>query len=164
MALPAPPTRRRVALKNPEICLPDLPERERRHIASLHFGYLGVAAFPQGLVWCASKKRLARLVKIRHRERFDQRHVEGRNLILMVPHFVGLELIFDQPLEPFPTEDPMADTAFMNRVIKEQLRAMPAQYFLVHRRFKTRPPGEPPVYPSRRRRRERPTDAKLIPK
>ena len=34
----------------------------------------------------------------------------------------------------------------MNAFIEEQVRRMPAQYFWVHKRFKTRPPGAPPVY------------------
>jgi KDO2-lipid IV(A) lauroyltransferase len=41
----------------------------------------------------------------------------------------------------------------MNQVIEARLRDMPAQYFWVHRRFKTRPEGEPPIYPPKRRRR-----------
>jgi KDO2-lipid IV(A) lauroyltransferase len=43
----------------------------------------------------------------------------------------------------------------MNQVIEARLRDMPAQYFWVHRRFKTRPEDEPPIYPKRRRRRRR---------
>ena len=64
----------------------------------------------------------------------------------------GLELIFDPPLEPFPGDDLVADTALMNRVIEARVRTMPAQYFWVHRRFKTRPPGEPPIYADQVRR------------
>ena len=30
--------------------------------------------------------------------------------------------------------------------IEECVREMPEQYYWVHKRFKTRPPGEPPVY------------------
>jgi KDO2-lipid IV(A) lauroyltransferase len=260
-------SRRRVALRNLEICLPQLTRRERRRIAARHFGYLGVAAFSQGLVWGASRRRLARLVKIRHRERFDALQARGRNVIVMVPHFVGLELggaaftalvhpgmymyqrirnpvidaqmraarvrfgalsverqdalrylvreirkgtpffylpdqdagrrrgifvpfcgvpaatvpmlgrfarlgdaaviptyarylpwgkglelIFDPPLEDFPSGDAEADSARMNQVIEARMRTMPDQYFWVHRRFKTRPPGEPPIYPANRRR------------
>jgi KDO2-lipid IV(A) lauroyltransferase len=46
----------------------------------------------------------------------------------------------------WPTEDPMADAARMNRFIEEQVRLNPAQYLWVHKRFKTRPPGQPPLY------------------
>jgi KDO2-lipid IV(A) lauroyltransferase len=64
----------------------------------------------------------------------------------------GLELIFDPPLDPFPSGDPQSDAAAMNRVIEHRIRSMPDQYFWVHRRFKTRPPGDPPIYPAKRRR------------
>ncbi len=65
----------------------------------------------------------------------------------------GLELIFDPPLEKFPSRDPVADTAQMNRVIEARMRTMAEQYFWVHRRLRTRPLGETPIYPPRRGRR-----------
>jgi KDO2-lipid IV(A) lauroyltransferase len=34
----------------------------------------------------------------------------------------------------------------MNREIEHGIREMPEQYFWVHKRFKTRPPGEPDFY------------------
>ena len=46
----------------------------------------------------------------------------------------------------FPTEDIEADTARMNTFIETQIRTMPAQYLWVHKRFKTRPPGEAQFY------------------
>ncbi len=50
------------------------------------------------------------------------------------------------PWDDFPTEDPVADTATMNRRLQDWIDAMPDQYYWVHKRFKTRPPGEPGVY------------------
>ena len=259
-------TRRQVVLCNLALCLPKLKASARARLASQHFGYLGVAALTQGLVWDASPRRLARLVTFCHRERFDALHAQQRNIILLVPHFLGLELggaaftalvhpgmymyqkirnpvfdwqmkvrrerfgalsierqdglrkvirelchgraffylpdqnagprdgvfvpfcgvpastfpmlgrfarlgraaviplyaryrprgqglelLFAPPLENFPSGDVLADTAAMNRLIEDQLPAMPAQYFWVHRRFKTRPPGALPLYPPRRR-------------
>ena len=38
------------------------------------------------------------------------------------------------------------DTRRMNAFIEEQVRQMPEQYLWVHKRFKTRPPGEPSWY------------------
>jgi len=254
-------TRRRVALRNLALCFPDLTERTRRRLAALHFGYLGVAACTQGLVWVSSRRRLGRIVKFRYREQVDEPLRNRRNFIVMMPHFVGLELAsiaftalvysgglyiyqrirnpvidhrmrrgrsrfgavsversddlgrlvrairkgtplyylpdqdpgrcgifvpfcgtptatvpmlsrfarlgaaqvipvhirylpwgrglevsFHPPLDPFPTDDQAADTALMNRAIEARVRTTPAQYFWVHRRFKTRPPGEPPIY------------------
>jgi KDO2-lipid IV(A) lauroyltransferase len=46
----------------------------------------------------------------------------------------------------FPTKDVAADTALMNQRLQEYIDAMPSQYYWVHKRFKTRPPGEPGVY------------------
>jgi KDO2-lipid IV(A) lauroyltransferase len=48
--------------------------------------------------------------------------------------------------EGFPTEDVAADTALMNLRLQSWIETMPAQYFWVHKRFKTRPPGQPSVY------------------
>ncbi|MGE4124699.1 MAG: lysophospholipid acyltransferase family protein [Pusillimonas sp.] len=51
------------------------------------------------------------------------------------------------PLPDFPgNEGPEADTAHINRLLEEWVRRDPAQYYWVHRRFKTRPVGEPKPY------------------
>jgi KDO2-lipid IV(A) lauroyltransferase len=260
--------RRQVARTNLSICLPEYDARARERLLRAHFGWLGVAAVCQGLSWAAPPERLARIVHLRHRERIDALLSAGRPVIVLVPHFVGLELggtaftalvhsgmymyqrirnpvldaqvrhartrfgaipverhddlrglirtlkagvpffylpdqdpgrrrgvfvpfcgmaaatvptlgriarladavviptfarflprgeglelCFDPPITAFPSGDAEADAARMNRVIEDRLRTMPAQYFWVHRRFKTRPEGAEPVYPSRRRRR-----------
>jgi Kdo2-lipid IVA lauroyltransferase/acyltransferase len=38
------------------------------------------------------------------------------------------------------------DTALMNVRLQDYIDQMPGQYYWVHKRFKTRPPGAPPVY------------------
>ena len=48
--------------------------------------------------------------------------------------------------QDFPTADVEVDTALMNRRLQEYIDTMPDQYYWVHRRFKTRPPGLPDVY------------------
>ena len=48
--------------------------------------------------------------------------------------------------ENYPTGDVEADTARMNAFIEERVREAPEQYHWLHKRFKTRPPGEPPMY------------------
>ena len=48
--------------------------------------------------------------------------------------------------ENFPSGDVTADTARMNAFIESVVREMPEQYYWLHRRFKTRPPGEPKLY------------------
>ncbi len=46
----------------------------------------------------------------------------------------------------FPTKDVQADTARMNAEIEAYIRSMPAQYYWVHKRFKTRAHGRPEIY------------------
>jgi KDO2-lipid IV(A) lauroyltransferase len=48
--------------------------------------------------------------------------------------------------ENYPTNDVAADTRRMNAFIEDRIREMPAQYFWLHKRFKTRPPGEASLY------------------
>jgi len=64
----------------------------------------------------------------------------------MLPGGQGYRVRFLAPLDDFPTADAVADTERMNRWIETQVRACPEQYFWVHKRFKTRPPGEPGLY------------------
>ncbi|EGI77376.1 lysophospholipid acyltransferase family protein [Hylemonella gracilis] len=42
----------------------------------------------------------------------------------------------------YPTEDEAADTDYMNRWLEGVIATMPAQYYWVHKRFKTRPKGD----------------------
>jgi KDO2-lipid IV(A) lauroyltransferase len=46
----------------------------------------------------------------------------------------------------FPGESIEADTRRMNAFIEGEVLKMPEQYFWLHKRFKTRPPGEKGVY------------------
>lgn len=50
------------------------------------------------------------------------------------------------PLAGFPTGDDAADAARMNAELQRWIEADPGQYHWLHRRFKTRPPGEADVY------------------
>lgn len=254
-------TRRRVALRNLALCLPELPEAERRAIAREHFALLGRNLVERGALWYDTPERLRTMIRVEGDVTLAER--SERPVMWLVPHFVALDLagvatqlfqtrqvgsiyqaqsnpVFDaairqgrlrfghaeifargdgakplirairqghaffnlpdmdfglkdaafvpffgnaaatllapsrmaralgmvvQPvvaellpgsqgyrvrfLEPwpdFPTDDALDDTARMNRWIESEIRRMPAQYLWVHKRFKTRPPGEPPIY------------------
>jgi KDO2-lipid IV(A) lauroyltransferase len=58
----------------------------------------------------------------------------------------GYEVQVHPAWADFPTQDLEADTALMNLRLQDYIDSMPAQYYWVHKRFKTRPPGEPAVY------------------
>ncbi|MFQ5993472.1 MAG: lysophospholipid acyltransferase family protein [Acidiferrobacterales bacterium] len=252
--------RRRVVAVNLGRCFPELGSAERRRLAKQHFRALGQTVLDTGLAWWASEARLRRSVKLKNRHYLDRAVADGKNVILLAPHFLGLEIagirvsleqplvaVFDQlhnaamrrvmhaqrtrfqlqllemdrsivslvkkvragvplyylpdqdpgarnsafipffdiptatftvlgrlarmtgavvipcysrqlrwgqgyevlfsaPLREFPTGDPVADATRMNREIESAIRKMPAQYLWVHKRFKTRPIGEPDFY------------------
>jgi len=64
----------------------------------------------------------------------------------MLPGGAGYEVRCYPAWENFPTGDDFADARRMNAFIEERVREMPEQYFWTHKRFKTRPEGEPKWY------------------
>ena len=58
----------------------------------------------------------------------------------------GYVVRFYPEWKDYPTGDIEADVRRMNAFIEERVREMPEQYFWAHKRFKTRPPGEPSPY------------------
>lgn len=58
----------------------------------------------------------------------------------------GCRLELSAPLADFPSADAAADTRRINDLISAQVRRDPAQYYWLHRRFKTRPEGEKDIY------------------
>jgi KDO2-lipid IV(A) lauroyltransferase len=255
-------SRRRIALRNLELCFPRQDEAARRALVREHFQWLGRSLLERGLLWYAPPERLKRLIRVEgdvgHAERSE------RPVMWLVPHFVALDVaavalqlfqtrrgatiyqtqsdpVFDAafrkgrtrfglaeafprsdsakplirairqrglcffnlpdmdfgakdadfipffgvpaatllapsrmarlvgmsvqpvvaeilpggqgylvrflpPWDDFPTDDAHADTVRINRWIEDEIRRLPAQYLWVHKRFKTRPPGDPPLY------------------
>ena len=58
----------------------------------------------------------------------------------------GYEVTIYPAWENFPSDDVEADTRRMNAFIEDRVREMPEQYLWTHKRFKTRPEGEPSFY------------------
>lgn len=67
---------------------------------------------------------------------YPERKADGSGYILWI----------QKPLENFPGGDDLADATAINASIEQFVRKNPDQYMWVHQRFKTRPPGEPPIY------------------
>lgn len=64
----------------------------------------------------------------------------------VLPNYRGYRLKVFKPWDNYPTDDEVADARQMNAFLEEQVRRMPEQYYWVHKRFKTRPEGEPGFY------------------
>jgi Kdo2-lipid IVA lauroyltransferase/acyltransferase len=254
-------SRRRVALRNLELCFPELTSGRREAIARENFGWLGRSLLERGLLWYASPARLKRLIRVEGDVSLAER--SEKPVMWLAPHFIALDVagastqlfqtkkvisiyqrqsnpVFDgalrlgrlrfrnaeifsrdeagkalfrairrgdgffnlpdmdfgirdaafvpffgvqaatllapsrlakaldmtvQPVvaeilpggagylvryEPpwadFPSDDPAADAMRMNQWIESEIRRNPTQYLWAHRRFKTRPPGEPTLY------------------
>lgn len=63
-----------------------------------------------------------------------------------LPNDEGYLITLQPPLAHYPSGDLVADATRINETIEAQARRVPEQYLWVHRRFKTRPPGEKGVY------------------
>ena len=254
-------SRRKVALRNLELTMPEKPDAERRAIARENFQWIARSILERGLLWHAPPERLRRLIHVEGDVGFAER--TPGPVMWLVPHFVALDVagsasqlfqnrpvgsiyqrqsiaVFDQairkgrlrfgngevfsrhekalplirairrgyvffnlpdmdfgpqeaafvpfmgvpaatllapskmakslgmkvqpvvaeilpggqgyrvrfmePWTDFPTDDPVADAARMNECIASEVRRNPSQYYWVHKRFKTRPPGEASLY------------------
>ncbi len=83
-------SRRRIALRNLELCLPDKPLPEREAIVRRHFEWLGRSLLERGLLWYASPARLKRLIEIEGDIGYAER--SGRPAMWLVPHFIGMDV------------------------------------------------------------------------
>jgi KDO2-lipid IV(A) lauroyltransferase len=254
-------SRRKIALRNLELCFPKLDADEREQLATEHFRWLGRSLLERGLLWYASPARLRRLIRVEGDVHLAER--SDKPVMWLAPHFMALDVAgasillfqtrkgisiyqrqsdpvldaalrrgrirlgnaeifardeagkalmrairrgdgffnlpdmdfgtrdaafvpffgipavtllapsrlakalemivqpvvaeilpggrgylvrYEPPWTDFPSDDPVADSARMNRWIESEIRRNPAQYLWVHRRFKTRPPGEPSLY------------------
>ncbi len=253
--------RRHIVAVNLALCFPELGDTQRRTLALAHFKVLARSLLERGVLWWSHPARLQRLIRVEGAETIRRLLDQGRPVMLLAPHFVGLDAggvgmsmrfdcvslyaeqsnkVFDRLIyrgrrrfgdqlllsrqegvrsivramkgghpfyylpdvnvrardslfvpffgvptatvtglsrlsrltgaavcscftrmlpggqgyvvevgpvwENYPTDDVEADTRRMNAAIEDAVRTMPEQYYWVHRRFKTRPPGEPPLY------------------
>ena len=60
----------------------------------------------------------------------------------------GYEMSFEEPLQNFPSNNPVDDATTTNMILEEQIKKTPEQYLWIHRRFKTRPEGAKNFYKS----------------
>jgi len=249
--------RRRVALRNLELCFPQWSQARRNDVARAHFRYFVRSFLDRFILWYAPVGRVRALCRLEGAAHY--REHRGRPVILLAPHFVGCDaggarMFFETPIvsmyarqknrvfdsamtrgrtrlpgasmvlrtdglraavralragtpfyflpdmdlgardalfvpffgvpaatvasvarlarltgavvvpcvtrmtddgyvvqlypawESFPGSDLYAATRRMNAFIEARVLEMPEQYLWSHRRFKTRPPGEPSLY------------------
>jgi KDO2-lipid IV(A) lauroyltransferase len=84
-------SRRRVVMINLGLCFPELDPAARRRLARRHFQALGRSLLERGLLWWASQARLERILRIEGEEHLYALQDAGTPVILLAPHFVGLD-------------------------------------------------------------------------
>jgi KDO2-lipid IV(A) lauroyltransferase len=82
-------SRRRVTLANLAACFPELDEAARRRMGRRMFHNLARATIDHSVLWKGTRQDIERLVPIDGVERILD--PAGRPLILLAPHFVGLD-------------------------------------------------------------------------
>ena len=83
-------SRRRIALRNLELCFPDLDTQQRRALARSHFQWLGRSILERGLLWYAPPERLRRLIHVEGDVALAER--SDRPVMWLVPHFMALDV------------------------------------------------------------------------
>jgi KDO2-lipid IV(A) lauroyltransferase len=81
--------RRNVCLINLARCFPEMPEAKRTALAKAHFRAFGRSVLERSILWWAPEGRVKRLVRVVGLERLHA--LKGKPLILLAPHFVGLD-------------------------------------------------------------------------
>jgi KDO2-lipid IV(A) lauroyltransferase len=91
IAYPLARERREVVRTNLRLCFPRMTEAEREGLARRHLRLVMRSMLERSLCWWASEGRIRRLVRIDGLPRLLA--LKDQPLILLVPHFVGLDMV-----------------------------------------------------------------------
>lgn len=83
--------RREIALVNLSLCFPELGEEQRKALAQANFRILGRSILERSILWWGSRDRLSQLIRVEGVEKLSALHDAGRPVILLAPHFAGLD-------------------------------------------------------------------------
>lgn len=83
---------RRFAARNIELCFPGLGPEERRRLLKSHFRMSGYALLSLGIAWFAPRWRVRQFITLRDYHILDNACKAGKNVILLAPHFIGLDM------------------------------------------------------------------------
>ncbi len=107
------------------------PDQETRRGDSVFVPFFGQPAWSLTSTHQIARLSGAPVIAFHHR-----RSADGR----------GYELALMPAFEDFPSRDPEADTGRVMAAVEAMVRAAPDEYLWIHKRFKRRPDGHPPLY------------------
>jgi len=82
----------RIARRNLELCLPQLPLVEREAILREHFRSVGIGLFETAMSWWSSDERIRSLTTLEGEEHLRAALASGHGVILLSAHFTTLEV------------------------------------------------------------------------
>lgn len=83
--------RRHIVEVNLALCFPEFDAVRRDRLARAHFESLGRSLLERSIFWWASRARLSRLIRIEGEAKIEALRSAGQAVILLAPHFVGLD-------------------------------------------------------------------------
>jgi KDO2-lipid IV(A) lauroyltransferase len=83
--------RRRIAQVNLALCFPHWSEAERRRIARAHFRAFTRSFLDRFILWYAPRERIVELCRLEGLQYFLEPVNAGRPVIVLAPHFVGID-------------------------------------------------------------------------
>lgn len=87
-------SRRKVGLRNLELCFPAMPVAERTALLKQHFQWLTQSLLDRAVLWWAPPARIRRLIQVEGDIGLAERvwREDGRATMWLCPHFVGLDV------------------------------------------------------------------------
>lgn len=83
--------RRRIAVINIDWCFPELDAQQRKTLVRNHFKALGRSLLERSILWWSPRERLMQMIRFEGEHIIRELQAEGRPIILLAPHFVGLD-------------------------------------------------------------------------
>ena len=85
-------SRKKVAMKNLEMCFPEMSQEERIHTLKKNFENTGIALFETGMGWWWPDWRVKRKIKVVGLEHLEKAKQEGKGVLLLTMHYLSVEI------------------------------------------------------------------------
>jgi len=85
-------SRKRVALKNLQLCFPQMSASEHQQMLKKNFENTGIALFETGMGWWWPDWRVRRKVKVEGLENIEQAKQDGHGILLLAMHYLSAEI------------------------------------------------------------------------
>jgi KDO2-lipid IV(A) lauroyltransferase len=85
-------SRKKVALRNLELCFPDMPDTERQVMLKRNFENTGIALLETGMGWWWPNWRVKRKTKVIGLEHIEKAQKQGKGILLLAMHYLSAEI------------------------------------------------------------------------